>query len=322
MKTQDEIPPTVIVIFGGAGDLAWRKLVPALFNLYLERGLPKPFAIVGMDRAESNDDDFRERLRDGVDKFSRRGSPDESDWQSFAENIFYRQADFLDQQTYSWLADRLHQWDQDWDAEAHWVFYCATPPAMFGEIPPRLDEAGLAEPRERSRVVIEKPIGHDLQSARDLNQKLTAHFHECQIFRIDHYLGKETVQNLLAFRFANGLFEPIWNRRYVDHVTITVTEEVGVEHRGDYYDHAGALRDMVQNHLLQLLCMIAMEPPVSFASEEIRNKKDRCTACRASDHSPRRVQPCRSGAVRGRMDERPRRAILPRRGRSGTELQY
>ena len=191
----------------------------------------------------------------------------------FAARIYYQQADFLDQQSYVRLGERLGEFEQEWGSEAQRIFYCATPSTMFAEIPPRLSEAGLSEPRDRSRVVIEKPIGHDLESARELNRKLINHFAESQIFRIDHYLGKETVQNLLAFRFANALFEPIWDRRYVDHVAITVAEKLGVEHRGGYYDHAGALRDMVQNHLLQVLCMIAMEPPVSFAAEEIRNKK-------------------------------------------------
>ena len=163
--------------------------------------------------------------------------------------------------------------EKEWGAKAHRIFYMATPPSMFGEIPKYLGKAGLARDREWARIVVEKPIGYDLESARALNAILAANFEESQIFRIDHYLGKETVQNILAFRFANPLFEPIWNRRYVDYVTITVAEEVGVEHRGGYYDHAGALRDMVQNHLMQLLCLVAMEPMVSFNADEIRNKK-------------------------------------------------
>lgn len=273
MNNHDKIPATILVIFGGAGDLTWRKLIPALFSLHLDRGLPEPFAILGLDRVEMDDNAFRERLRGGVDQFSRHGKTDQSEWQELASNIFYQNADFTDPQTYSKLAERLHELEHEWETETQRIFYCATPPSMFGEIPPRLKEAGLDGPHGRSRLVIEKPIGHDLDSARKLNQVLTASFHECQTFRIDHYLGKETVQNLLAFRFANALFEPIWDRRYVDHVSITVAEQVGVEHRGDYYDRAGALRDMVQNHLLQLLCLIAMEPPVSFEAEEIRNKK-------------------------------------------------
>ena len=163
--------------------------------------------------------------------------------------------------------------EKEWGAKAHRIFYMATPPSMFGEIPKYLGKAGLARDREWARIVVEKPIGYDLESARALNAILAANFEESQIFRIDHYLGKETVQNILAFRFANPLFEPIWNRRYIDYVTITVAEAVGVEHRGGYYDHAGALRDMVQNHLMQLLCLVAMEPMVSFEADEIRNKK-------------------------------------------------
>jgi glucose-6-phosphate 1-dehydrogenase len=185
--------------------------------------------------------------------------------------------------------------EKEWGAKAHRIFYMATPPSMFGEIPKYLGKAGLARDREWARIVVEKPIGYDLESARALNAILAANFEESQIFRIDHYLGKETVQNILAFRFANPLFEPIWNRRYMDYVTITVAEAVGVEHRGGYYDHAGALRDMVQNHLMQLLCLVAMEPMVSFQADEIRNKKvDVLHAARPIDRDA--VHEC---AVRG-----------------------
>ncbi len=273
MGQNQEIPATALTIFGGGGDLCWRKIVPALYSLFLNRQLPDRFALTGLDRVDMDDESYRQRLREGVERFSRRGHADLSDWDQFAANVSYRQADFSDHDTYTQLATRLDELDQQWDSATCRIFYLATPPAMFGVIPPHLDDVGLAEPRDRTRIVIEKPIGHDLDSARQLNRTLTEHFHEPQIFRIDHYLGKETVQNLLAFRFANALFEPIWDRRYVDHVAITVAEEVGIGHRGGYYDHAGALRDMVQNHLLQILCLIAMEPPVSFDAQEIRNKK-------------------------------------------------
>ena len=273
MKTTDKLEPTVLAIFGGAGDLTWRKLVPALYDLSLDRSMPDQFSIIVVDHGDFNDETLRLRLHEGVNKFSRRGKVKAGDWQKFAEHISYQKGDFKKIQTYSTLSAHCAKLEKEWAAKSHRIFYMATPPTMFGEIPKYLGKAGLARDRRHSRIVIEKPIGHDLDSALSLNAVLGASFEECQIFRIDHYLGKETVQNILAFRFANPLFEPIWNRRYVDYVTITVAEEVGVEHRGNYYDKAGALRDMMQNHLMQLLCLIAMEPMVSFDADEIRNKK-------------------------------------------------
>ncbi len=263
----------MLIIFGGGGDLTWRKLVPALFSLYLGKSLPEQVAIFAVDRANLTDTALRQRLHDGVKRFCRNQGSKSADWTSFAGCIHYCQGDFKNPKTYSALAKRLTELDQSWGKKAEHIFYLATPPAFFGVIPTLLGDAGLARERERARIVIEKPIGYDLNSARELNHTLARSFQESQIFRIDHYLGKETVRNILAFRFANPLFEPIWNRRYVDHVAITVAEEVGVEHRGAYYEHAGALRDMVQNHLLQLLCLVAMEPPVSFQADEIRNRK-------------------------------------------------
>ncbi len=273
MKTNDQLEPTVFVIFGGAGDLTWRKLVPALFDLSLDRSMPASFAIVAVDRVEMSDEKLGRRFRDGVRKFSRRGIVKSGQWDEFARHIRYQPGDFRKLETYSALGERCANLEKEWGAKVHRIFYMATPPSMFGEIPKYLGEAGLAHDRKWARIVVEKPIGYDLASARALNAILAANFTESQIFRIDHYLGKETVQNILAFRFANPLFEPIWNRRYVDYVAITVAEEVGVGHRGGYYDHAGALRDMVQNHLMQLLCLVAMEPMVSFQADEIRNKK-------------------------------------------------
>jgi glucose-6-phosphate 1-dehydrogenase len=273
VKTAEPLEPTVLVIFGGAGDLAWRKLIPALFDLSRDRGLPAHFAIIAVDRVPFGDDRFRRRLRDGVNQFSRGGKARDVDWNSFAPAIQYRQGDFTKPATYAAVGAECMRLEKAWGTKAQRIFYMATPPSMFGEIPKYLGRAGLARDRDRSRIVIEKPIGYDLDSALALNAVLAASFAESQIFRIDHYLGKETVQNILAFRFANPLFEPIWNRRYIDYVTITVAEAVGVEHRGGYYDRAGALRDMVQNHLMQLLCLVAMEPMVSFEADEIRNKK-------------------------------------------------
>jgi len=288
----ESIEPTVFVIFGGTGDLAWRKLIPALFNLQLTGCLLEKVAIIAIGMSEKDEESLRERLHDGVKKFARQENP--GDWESFASRIHYQRADFLDAKTYEMLGVTLAELDREWDAKAQHIFYLAVPPSMFGEIPKRLSEAGLAE-RKRSRLVVEKPIGYDLDSAKVLNRTLTHAFHESQIFRIDHYLGKETVQNILAFRFANPLFEPLWNRNYIDHVAITVAEQVGVEHRGRYYDGTGALRDMVQNHLMQVLTLIAMEPPVSFGADEIRNKKvDVLRALRPI--TPDKISAC---AVRG-----------------------
>ena len=273
MKANDQLEPTVFVIFGGGGDLTWRKLVPALFDLSRDRSMPAQFTIIAVDRVPMSNEKLRHRLHDGVNRFSRLGKGPDAAWNEFAQHISYQQGDFKKTQTYSALGAQCAKVEKQWGAKAHRIFYMATPPSMFGEIPKYLGKAGLARDREWARIVVEKPIGHDLESALALNAILASNFEESQIFRIDHYLGKETVQNILAFRFANPLFEPIWNRRYIDYVTITVAETVGVEHRGGYYDHAGALRDMVQNHLMQLLCLVAMEPMVSFQADEIRNKK-------------------------------------------------
>ena len=269
----DQLKPTVFIIFGGGGDLTWRKLIPAVFDLSHDRGLPADFAIIAVDRAALSDKQLRERLHDGVDKFSRHGIVSAGDWDKFSKSIVYQQGDFTNPETYSSLKTRCENLSKEWKVKAQMIFYMATPPAMFNEIPKYLGEAGLASDCENARIVIEKPIGYSLDSARKLNKTLTDSFQESQIFRIDHYLGKETVQNILAFRFANPLFEPIWSRRYVDYVTITVAEDLGIGHRGGYYDKAGAFRDMIQNHLMQLLCLVAMEPMVSFDADEIRNKK-------------------------------------------------
>lgn len=272
MKTKENIP-TLFLIFGGGGDLTWRKLIPSLYDLYKDHRLPSQFAIIGIDIVPHTESNYRRRLHDGVNKFSRSAKAKESGWRDFSQHIHYVQGDFTKEQTYLSLRRKCDGFEKVWNEKANLIFYLATPPSMFGIIPEHLHNSGLSQDRERSRIVVEKPLGSDLKSAVLLNRTLAKSFDESQIFRIDHYLGKETVQNILALRFANPLFEPLWNRHYIDYVTITVAEDVGIEHRGGYYDRAGAFRDMVQNHLLQLLCLVAMEPMVSFDADEIRNKK-------------------------------------------------
>ncbi len=265
--------PALFVVFGGGGDLAWRKLIPALYSLYLDRRLPDKFAVIGLGRKQWDNGQYRDYLRQGVDKFSSRGITDEQTWGEFSSKIVFYSADVTDPQAYNGIAKEISAYDKRWGARASRIFYLAVSPGLIKPIAQGLASARLNSDREHARIVVEKPFGHDLDSAGELNALLAKSFDESQIYRIDHYLGKETVQNILAFRFGNTLFEPIWNRRYIDHVQICVAESDGVGHRAGYYEGAGALRDMVQNHLLQILCLIAMEAPVSFDSNEIRNKK-------------------------------------------------
>ncbi|WP_205573209.1 glucose-6-phosphate dehydrogenase [Flavisolibacter nicotianae] len=264
---------TVIFIFGGSGDLAHRKLLPALYNLFLDNYLPENFFIVGIGRTDYTDITYRTFIKEGIQEFSRRKNNLEEHWRNFSKHVDYLKGDLSKQTAYQQMAKLVKDKAEEWKQEANAVFYMSVAPQMVPMIAEKLHQAGLTTNPARSRMVFEKPFGHDLKSAKELNIQLGQMFEERQIYRIDHFLGKETVQNILALRFANALFEPVWNSNYIDHVQITAAEAIGIEGRGSYYEGAGALRDMVQNHILQMVCMIAMEAPVSFAADEIRNKK-------------------------------------------------
>lgn len=268
-----KLGPTVIFIFGGSGDLNQRKLTPALYNLWLDGLMPEQFSITGTGRTDYSDEKFREHLLQGINEFSRRKDEQNGSWEEFATHISYLRMDVDNAADYSAMAKIISDHEAAWNVSANVLFYLAVAPQLVPEIATNLNKLEKAADKNKARIVVEKPFGHDLKSAQELNKLLTDLFDESQIYRIDHYLGKETVQNILALRFANALFEPIWNRHYIDHVQITAAETVGVEDRGGYYERSGALRDMVQNHILQLLCMVAMEAPVSFEADEIRNKK-------------------------------------------------
>ncbi|CUH97290.1 Glucose-6-phosphate 1-dehydrogenase [Propionispora sp. 2/2-37] len=270
MGRERNVDPVIIVIFGASGDLTARKVLPALYNLFLDDFLPSQYAILGVSRTGFSDEAFRDHLRSGVEKYSRRGMPNDEQWNEFAGNIRYMQAEYDDPALYHKLIGLP---DETWSTPPNIIFYLATPPNLFPLIINQLGQFSNLRGDVRYRIVIEKPFGRDLLSARKLNNQLTQAFEERQIYRIDHYLGKETVQNILAFRFGNAVWEPIWNRNFIDHIQITVAEQIGIGRRGGYYETAGALRDMMQNHLMQLLCFMAMEPPTSFHADEIRNKK-------------------------------------------------
>jgi glucose-6-phosphate 1-dehydrogenase len=278
-RTQQRTPgrpgdPCIMVIFGAAGDLTQRKLIPALYNLAKVDLLSREFAIVGVAHNPMSDDEFRNKLSDDIRHYTGHDI-DSNVWEWFTRRLYYVTGDFEDKSIYSQLKTKLEALDKEHSTHGNYFFYLATAPRFFGSIVEQLAAAGLMDENDHywRRVIIEKPFGHDIDSARTLNQRLLKVATEKQIYRIDHYLGKETVQNILAFRFANGIFEPIWNRRYIDHVQISVCETVGVEQRGSYYDTAGALRDMVPNHIMQLISLTAMEPPVSFEANAVRDEQ-------------------------------------------------
>jgi glucose-6-phosphate 1-dehydrogenase len=273
--TRKAVAPCSIIIFGASGDLTARKLIPALYHLYKDKQMPPDFRIVGFARREKTDDAWRTELRKALDQFSRTKPVDDNVWQEFSKKISYCIGEFTDAAAYKKLEQQLGAFGNA-SLRNNLMFYLATSPSQFGQVAEELHKAGLLHKEDSQgweRIIVEKPFGHDLASAVALNSELTRFACEEQVFRIDHYLGKETVQNILMFRFSNSIFERIWNRDMVDHVQLTVSESLGVGERGGYYEEAGALRDMLQNHLLQVLSLITMEPPVSLDAEPIRNEK-------------------------------------------------
>jgi glucose-6-phosphate 1-dehydrogenase len=277
MRLEPAAEPCIVVIFGATGDLTKRKLLPALYRLAQQQLIPPEFAIVGTARQPLGDDDYRALMREAVSAFGDDDPVDETSWNSFADCVFYVPGEFKDPETYARLKSRLEEIDEQRKTQRNRIFYLATAPEFFGPVAAQLGLAGMARPEDPAwvRIIVEKPFGRDLESARELNTNLASVFREEQIFRIDHYLGKETVQNLLVFRFANCIFEPLWNRKYIDHVEITNAEAIGVEGRGAYYERVGALRDMMQNHVFQIASLIAMEAPLSLDSNDIRDEKVR-----------------------------------------------
>ncbi|HEV2393788.1 MAG TPA: glucose-6-phosphate dehydrogenase [Verrucomicrobiae bacterium] len=276
-EVRKALAPCSIVIFGASGDLTARKLVPALYHLFIDNQMPPDFRIIGFARREKTDASWRQELRQALDQFSRTKPVDNNVWEQFSQHISYCRGDLTDPGAYQRLEQQLTALGSE-PLRKNLLFYLATLPSQFGSVIEQLHQAGLLQKNDANgrgwqRIVVEKPFGHDLETARQLNRELTRYASEQQVFRIDHYLGKETVQNILMFRFSNATFERLWNRDSIDHVQITVSEELGVGQRGGYYEEAGALRDMVQNHLLQVLSLVAMEPPVSLEAECIRDEK-------------------------------------------------
>ena len=264
----------VLVIFGASGDLTRRKLIPAVFDLYMQKSLPENFAVLGVSRTRLSDESFRTKMKEGLKEFSHYKNASDADMDTFLLLVSYMSVNIDDSSDFIRLKEELKAIDQKHKTSGNYIFYLSTPPSLYASIPQYLADHDLNEEKEGfRRVIIEKPFGTDLESARALNEALLKNYKEDQIYRIDHYLGKETVQYILVMRFGNGIYEPLWNRNYVERVEITAAESIGVENRGGYYDHSGALRDMVQNHLLQLLALVAMEPPMSLEAKAIQNEK-------------------------------------------------
>jgi glucose-6-phosphate 1-dehydrogenase len=272
---EKKLNSAAITIFGAKGDLTHRKLIPAIYNLYIGNHLPPLFILICVDFLPASDEEFKKYLLEGVNEFSRSGKAEEKKWNEFTGKISYVQGDFTKTDTFVAVGKKIDSFDKENKQRATRMFYYAVAPRFIEVISDSLYKLKLSHQAKKDRIVVEKPFGTDLDSSKKLNRFLGKRFKESQIYRIDHYLGKETVQNILAFRFANYVFEPLWNNKYIDHVQISVAETVGVEKRGGYYDSSGALRDMVQNHLLQLLCIVAMECPDAYRAELIRNTKTR-----------------------------------------------
>ncbi len=267
------VHPTSLVVFGATGDLAHRKLLPALYNLAHEGSLPERFELIGVSRSKMSHDEFRDEARRSIERFSRR-QPDPDVLKGLLSDMRYLPGTFDEDDVYGELGRTLDEFDELAGERLDRIFYLSTAPRFFPVIAARLGEAGLNRTEgTETRIVIEKPFGYDLASARDLNAEVLSEFEESQVYRIDHYLGKETVQNLMALRFANALFEPVWNRNYIDNVQITAAEDIGIESRAGYYEGAGALRDLVQNHMMQLLALLTMEPPATFEANRLRDEK-------------------------------------------------
>lgn len=273
LRFDRRVPPCAVVIFGANGDLTKRKLIPALYRLFYERRISENFAVIGNSRTAMSDDQFRDKMKESVSKFLEDAPFDEGVWKSFAQCLFYVPGNVNDDALFEALRRKLGELETTHQTAGNTLFYLSTQPSYYAEVVQRIGAHKLNQTKGWCRVIIEKPFGHDLASARRLNDDIHKVLDESSIYRIDHYLGKETVQNILAFRFGNGIFEPLWNRRYIDHVQITAAESIGVEGRGGYYQEAGALRDMIQNHLSQVMATVTMEPPAVFDADAVRDER-------------------------------------------------